>query len=183
MGRSKWPPATDLAAGELARDRGDHRHFERFAGLERREDSWKTCSKQRLSRSRRSAHQQIVPARSGNLERALGNLLPFDLRQVGTAVRRLRFGEHGDGAQVGPLEVREQRQQVGRRNHVELSCPARFTALHRGADQTLVLRRRMNRREQHARRSGDPPVEAELADGDIMRKSLGVGRPDRGKEA
>ena len=41
----------------------------------------------------------------------------------------------------------------------------------------------MKRGEQHARRRRDPPVEAELADRDIMRQAFGIGRPDRRQQA
>ena len=37
--------------------------------------------------------------------------------------------------------------------------------------------------QQHAGRNGDPRIEAQLADRDIVRKGFGVGRSDRRKQA
>src|SRR5205085_2276581 len=65
MRRAERAAAADLAATELARNRRDHRYFQRFARLERRQDARKTCREQRLARSRWAAHQQIMPASSG----------------------------------------------------------------------------------------------------------------------
>ena len=90
--RAERPAAADLAAAELARDRRDHRHFERLGRLQRRQDARQAGGEQRLARARRPAHQQIVPAGRGDLERALGDFLPLDLGEVGTAVGRLGFG-------------------------------------------------------------------------------------------
>ena len=81
--RAERPAAPDLAAAELAGDRRDHRDFERFGRLERRKNARKARGEQRLARARRTAHQQIVPAGGGDLERALGDLLPLDLGQSG----------------------------------------------------------------------------------------------------
>ncbi len=77
----------------------------------------------------------------------------------------------------------EQRQEVGRGDHIELARPRGFAALRRRADQPLVLRRRVDRGQKHSRRRGDPSVEAQLADGEIMRQRLRVGRADRRQQA
>ena len=140
MRRAEWPLATDLAAAELARDRGDHRYFQRLAWLQRREDARKTCGEQRLARARGTAHQQIMAARGGDFERALGDFLSLDLGKIGPAVRRLGLGQQWHRTQACALQVREQRQEVGRSDHGELPCPAGFAALRGGTDQTLVLR-------------------------------------------
>jgi hypothetical protein len=124
-----------------------------------------------------------MPARGRDLERALGDFLSFDLRQVGAAGRRFGFNRRGRGDQARALEMGKQRQQVGRGNDVELARPARLAALRRGADQPLVLRGSMERGEQDAGRRGDAAVEAELANRDIMGQRLGVGRADRRKQA
>ena len=90
--RAERPAAADPAAVQLARDRSDHRHFERFGRLQRRQDARQAGGEQRLSRARRAAHQQIVPARGRDLERALGDFLAFDLGEVGPADGRLGLG-------------------------------------------------------------------------------------------
>jgi hypothetical protein len=119
----------------------------------------------------------------GDLEGALGDFLPLDLRKVRPALRRLRFRGCGRGQQRRSFQVGEQRQQVRRRDHVELAGPRGLAALRCRADQALVGGRRMDRREQDARRRCDAAVEAQLPDGDIMRERLGVGGADRRQQA
>ena len=77
--RAERPRPANAAAIELARDRSDHRHFERFGWLQRREDARQARCQQRFAGAGRSAHQQIVPTGRGDLERALGDLLALDL--------------------------------------------------------------------------------------------------------
>ena len=181
--RPERPPAPDLAAAELARDRGDHRHFERFGRLQRRQDARKAGGEQRLARARRAAHQQIVSAGGGDLERALGDFLALDLGEVGPAVGRLGLGRGRRRNQRGALEMREQRQQVGRGDDVELArpgalrCPAPpgrsapCRATRHGA------RREARRATPRSARRGTAPHR------DIMRQRLRVGRADRGQQA
>jgi len=71
------------AAGELAGDRMDHRHLEQFARPQRRQDRRQPLRQHRLARSGRAAHQQVVAAGGGDLERPLGALLALDVGEVG----------------------------------------------------------------------------------------------------
>ena len=106
---------------------------------------------QRFARAGRPAHQQIVPARRGDLERALGDLLALDLGEVRARPGRLGLGPGGGGSSARALQMREQGQQVGRSDDFERRPPSRLAALDRGADQPLVGGRGMERREQNAR--------------------------------
>ena len=90
MRRAERALAPDFPAAELARDRCDHRHFERLGGLQRRQDAGQACREQRFARSGRAAHQQVMSARCRDLERALGDFLSLDLGEVGPADRQAR---------------------------------------------------------------------------------------------
>jgi hypothetical protein len=59
---------------------------------------------------------------------------PLHLCEVGAAVGRLCLGWDRRCDEARTLEVREERQQVGRGDHIELACPARLASLRRGAD-------------------------------------------------
>jgi hypothetical protein len=166
---AEWTAPPDLAAAEFARDGRYHRDLERLGRLQRRQNARKTCREQRLSGSRRAAHQQIVPASGRDLERPFGDFLPLHLGEIGSAFRRVRLGERWWRNQARAFQVREQGEQVRRRDHVQLARPRGLRALRGRADQTLLERGSVNGREEHARRRRDAAVEAELSDGDIVR--------------
>ena len=89
----------------------------------------------------------------------------------------------GGAQQLRALEMREQASRSGAAS--TSTSPAQAASLPCAAGQIRPLSRAdgMERGEQHAGRGGDPPVEAELADRDIMRQALGIGRPDRRQQA
>ena len=62
---------------------------------ERGKNARKTGGEQRFARPRRAAHQQIVAACRGDLERALGDLLALDLAKVGAALGRFGLDRRG----------------------------------------------------------------------------------------
>ena len=179
MRASERPPSQHPSAVQFPRDRGDHRHFERFCGFKRRQYPRQAGSEQRLARARRPAHQEIMTARGGNLERALGDLLPFDLPQIGPADGRLGLPRKRRGQQTRALQMRDQCQQIRGGKHFDITRPSRFGTLCNRADQPLALPRGMKRGEQDSGRRRDPPVEPELADRDIMRQRLLIDRTDR----
>src|SRR5689334_21605109 len=110
-----------------------------------------------------------MSSRSCNLERALGDFLPFDLRQVGATIGWLRLDRRGRWYQPGALKVGKQSQQVGRGDDVQLPRPGRLAALRGWTNQALVESRLVDRSEQDSWRRRDPPIEAMLANRDIMR--------------
>ncbi len=76
-------------------DRVDPRHLERGVGVERRQDPRQAPREHRLPRAGRAAEEEVVPARSRQLERASGAFLATHVREVGhrggaMAVRRER---------------------------------------------------------------------------------------------
>ena len=179
MRRAKRALAPDLPAAELPGDRCDHRDFERLGGLQGREDAGQTCREQRFARSGRAAHQQVMSARCRDLERALGDFLSLDLGEVGPGPGRLRLDGRRRPNQRRSFEMGEQGKQIGRRDDVQLPSPGGLASLRRRADQPLVGRGRMDRGEEYPWRCGDSPVEAQLADRDIMRQRLSVRGSDR----
>ncbi len=122
---------------------------------------------------------EVVPAGGGDLERALGDLLPFDLPEVGAARRFLDFARLRLGQPLRALQVVEQPDQARRGDDRHAARPARLGALRRRADQALVPLAGMKRGEQHAGRGDDAPVERQLADRDPVRQLLGIGHPHR----
>src|ERR1700740_37689 len=97
--------AGQLTAPQPARDRLDHTELKRLAGFEWRQNSRKPRREHRLARPRGADHQQIMAPCGGNLERAFGAFLSFDVPKV-------EFGRPRDGEtrfrrreELGSLDV------------------------------------------------------------------------------
>lgn len=165
--RPRQPPAL-----QRARHRSDHRHLQRLGGIERRQDARQAGGEQRLARARRPAHQQVMPARRRNLERASRRLLPLHLGEIGPRHALVDHAGRGRGQQLVALEMVEQRDEVGCGDHVHLPRPARLRPLRGGTDQSLARLGGVERSEQHARARRDPPVQRQLADHDIAGQRL-----------
>ena len=72
----------------------------------------------RLAGAGRADHQQVVPARGRDLERALGVLLPADVREIGRLRRRLVRVRRGRLGRLGrPAAVK----QVGEADSVGIA--------------------------------------------------------------
>ena len=179
MRRAERTAAAEKPAFEHAGDRRHHAHFQRFCWRKLGQYAWKAACQQALARARRPDHQQVVPAGRGNLERALGRLLSLHSPQVGPVLGFRDFALCGLGQRLRALEVVEQADQVRRGAHGDAAGPARFAALCGRADQPLAGFARMQRRQQHARRGGNPPVEREFAHRDPVIQLLGIGHAHR----
>jgi hypothetical protein len=59
MWGAERPAIGQRAAGKLAGDRMDHRHFEQLARPQRRQDRRQPLRQHRLARSWRAAHQNV----------------------------------------------------------------------------------------------------------------------------
>jgi hypothetical protein len=118
-----------------------------------------------------------------DLEGALGNLLSFDLSEVGsphwivclTGLWRLE--------NRCALQVSEKRQQVRCCYHLDVASPGGLRPLRDRADQPLPFRGRLERRQKHARRRCNPAIELQLTDDDVMRQRLGIDRANCGEQA
>ena len=93
-----------------------------------------------------------MPSRSGDLERTLGDFLTLHLLEIRSTDRQLGLARHRRREHRCPLEMREEREKVGRGDDFNVPCPSSLCTLGDGANQPLVLRRSVQRREQHARR-------------------------------
>ena len=92
MRRAERPPVGQRAVLDLARDRGDHRHFEQLGGRQRRQDGRQPRGQHRLAGAGRADHQQVVAAGGGDFERALGALLALDVGEIEHRARGLGAG-------------------------------------------------------------------------------------------
>jgi hypothetical protein len=106
--------------------------------------------------------QQVVPASRGDLERALGDLHAFDVAQVRGAPGLGQPSRVGRGENLVAAKMVDERQQVGRGQHLDPPRPGRLAALTGGADEAKVARRRADRRRQHTRDRVQRTVEVQL---------------------
>jgi len=110
-----------------------------------------SLGEQGFTGTRRADHQQIVPARCRDLQRAFGSLLSFHLLEVSDrhgplylAARRLRQG-------LRALQVIEQADQIGGGQHGYAACPTRFGTLRGRADQPCFALAGVQGGQQYAR--------------------------------
>jgi len=105
--------ARQLAAAQPAGNRPDHPELECFGWFERRQYAGEPCGQHRLPRSRRTDHQEIVPACRRDLERALGAFLALDILKVGA--RRVPGGKTRlrRGQELRPLEMVDIANRLG----------------------------------------------------------------------
>ena len=180
MRRAKRAPVGQRAAGQMAGDRMDHRDFQQFARVQRRQDRRQALGEHRLAGARRAAHQQVVAASRRHFERALGAFLAADVAHVGQtgdcgAHRRL-----GTRQDLRPLEMVGELNQRARGEDVEVGGgPGRLGAAGGRADQAAPERIGADRRRQHAGHRADRAVERQFADHRIAGERVGRNRADR----
>ncbi len=176
------PALHQPALVERAGQRMDHRHFERLGRRQWRQQGRQARRQHRLARAGRADHQQIVAARCGDFERALGAFLALDVLQIDRRHRLLGHLRHRFGQQLRAFEMIDQRQQRGRRQHLG-ARPGRLAALRRRADQAALLLVGRHRRGQHAGHRRQPAIEAELAQrdepGDLLARQHAHGDQQR----
>ena len=112
----------------------------------------------------RSEHQQIVAARGGDFEGALGALLALHIGEVEPYRARRREPRLGRRQQLGALEMIDDRQEARRRDHLHLARPGRLAAAFGRADAAAVARGRQGS-EQHAGDARQRAVERHLPKG------------------
>jgi len=125
-----------------------------------------------------------VATGGGDLERALGALLAFDVLEVDERTRRfadlrLRAGEHlGAADMIGELDQRTGGDDLHLR-----ARPGGLGAAGGGTDETLAARIGADRGRQHPRDRGDRAVEAELAQHREACERVRRNGPDRCHQA
>ena len=162
--RAERPRPADPPAGEIAGEAADHADFQHLRRLERRQNRWQPPRQHRLAGAGRPDHQQIVPARGGDFERALGGLLAFDVLEVRhLCIPRIRGGLRPPET-LQSLEVVDELEQVLRGEDAHVGGgPRGFGAAARRADQPFAERVGADRGGQRARDGGDRAVERQFA--------------------
>ena len=184
MRRTERPLVGERAALDLAGDRGDHGDFQEFGRRQRRQDRGQPRSQHRLAGAGRPDHQQVMAAGGGDLERALGALLPLDVGEVerhavALANFRLRPREH-----LRALEMVGELDERAGSDDVDLGTgPGGFRPTLGRADQTLPARIGADRGRQDAGDRGNRAVEPELAQDRVAGDGVGRQRADRGHQA
>ncbi len=85
------PDAGDAAFVQQARQRMDHRGFQRLGGAQRRQDARQTGGQHRLARAGRTDHQDMVAACRGNFQRTFGAFLPLHVAEIAGCIRGVDF--------------------------------------------------------------------------------------------
>jgi hypothetical protein len=164
MGAAERPHPADAPAGEVPGEASNHADLEHLGGLERRQQRRQALGQHRLAGAGRSDHQQVVAARRGDFEGALGRLLTLDVLEVGHRLvagvrRRLRPPQ---GLQT--FEVVDELKKVRRRQDRHLGRgPSGLGAGSLGAGEPLAEGVRPDRRRERASDRRDRPVERQLA--------------------
>ena len=156
------PAPCEAAVGQAAGDALDHAHLEHLGRGERRQQPRQASGEQGLAGARRADHQQVVASGRRHLQRPLRGLLALDVGQVGigrAVVGQRRFGR---AHHLAALEVVDQGQQAGSRQHLGAARPGRLAAVGLRADGAATGGRGADRRRQHPGNRQQRAVEAEL---------------------
>ena len=111
-----------------------------------------------------------MAASGSELEGALGRLLPLDITEVGIARRRCKSCRPRWRLKLRPLEMVNEREQVGRGQDIAAACPDGFGTIGRWADQATLPRVRADGGRQHTGHRDQRAVEAEFAERDVGRE-------------
>ncbi len=150
-------------------------NLEGFFIGELRQNGRNSARKHRLTRDGRADQKYVVPARNGNLRRALGALLPLDFGKIRGVARfaalpalgRVR-GNHRVPAHV----VAKRRERRHRQNRNALDIGRFFRVSLRYRKHGFSLRKRVDHHRQHARDCADAAVEPQLAKGDELQRRV-----------
>ncbi len=157
------------------RDRPDLRCLQRLLTGHVRQDGGKPARKHRFARAGRSDQQDIVPARGGDLQRALDVLLPHHIGKVGVwLVRLLRLPSRLRRKRPFPLEVLHERHDVAHAVDGHAVSQRRLGGVRRGDVERLDPRAGGgHRHRQHAVHRAQRAGKGKLADkGRVLRGGL-----------
>ncbi len=151
------------AAVEQPGDAVDHADLQRLARGKVGQQPRQSRGQHGFAGTRRADQQQVVAARGGDLQRALGDLHSLYVAEVGPARHHRQSGRVGRGQHLIAAKVIDKREQVGCGQHLDLSGPGRLPALAGGADQSEIARRSADRGRQHAGDGVQSSIEMQLA--------------------
>ena len=165
MRAAKRPPLGQAPVVQQAGDAGDRAHVQDLGRIERGQEPGQARREHRLARARRADQQQVVRAGRGDLERALGGLLPLDVGQLGVVRRMLGQTRDRRAQHLRAVEVVDQREQARRRQDLDVAAqPGGLAAARRRADQAELARRGGDRGRQHARDAQNRAIQRQLAE-------------------
>ena len=147
------------------RDRPDLRRLKRLLPRHIRQDGRQPSRKHRLARAGRADEQDVVPARSGDLQRALDVFLPHDICKVGARfIRLLRLPLWLRRERPFSLQVLYQRLHVRNAVNAQPVGKRRLRGVGRGDIERFDARaRRGHRHGQHAVHRAQRAGERKLA--------------------
>ena len=139
MGAAERAFAAELAAGQLAGDRGDLADLEQFHRLQRRQDRRQARGEHGFARAGWADHQQVVAAGGRHFQRALGAFLALDVGEVGAGPRLLLHRRDGAGQHLRALEVVDEAEDMRARDKRDVGRrPGGFRPRGLRADQALA---------------------------------------------
>ena len=174
MRSSERSPVAQPPVSEFSGEGRNHRDFEKFAGTQGWQYGGQSAREHGLSGARRTAHEQIVPARGSDLQGTLGGFLPLDVSEVRQGVaRRAQFWcrprqDLGALEMIGKLD-----QGHGRKNIHCLIGPGGFGATCCRADQPLAQAVGAHGSRQDAGNRRELAVEAQLAQHNVALHHVG----------
>ena len=113
---------------------------------------------------------------------ALGGFLALYAGEIRAAPGWFGFGALRRGQDDLAFQMGDQRQQIGRGQHIHLASPGGFGALGGRADQPLFARCSMQGREQHAGHCLDGAIKAEFANRDKFIERILGNHPHRAEQ-
>ena len=165
--RHEWP----LGCQE-PRDRVDSRHLERLERDERRQDAGQPSAEHRLARTRWAGEQQVVPARSRELERTARPLLTTHVGQVGNG-RSVLLDGRVDGRRTElAAEIRHRLRQVADGHRLDARERRLGSRLGRAEDAVEARPPCALGDRERAAHGPDAPVERELAHRCVLGEAL-----------
>ncbi len=113
-------------------------HFEHFVVGQRRKNACERASEHRLAGTGRAVEDDVVPSGGGDFERALGALLPLNIRKVECGRRRLYATvAHEPRQRLLIFKMLQKFRERFRRVHKETFGEERFAGVPRRYENTL----------------------------------------------
>ena len=156
-----------------ARHAVDLRHRKRLQVGHRRQDARHGACQQRLTRSRRTRHQEVVPPGSRHLQGTLHMLLAPNVAEIGQAPGRLdRGGWSGIPVKRGQPTLRSRTKEFAQRldpNHLQAVDQSGFGRIDGGDDEAACAHLdRCRRNGEDAVNMAQRRVQGELAQKDRL---------------
>ena len=178
--RAERAPIGQRPALQRPGDRRNHRDFQKLRRRERRQQRGQAHGEHRLARPGRAGEQKIVTAGGGDLQGALGALLPLHIGKVRQRAARSLKPRPRTLQKLAPGEVIDELNERGGREHRHVRArPGSFRAAFLRADQTMAARIGADGGRQHAGNRGEPPVQRQFPNDGKAFEAVGTDGADR----